>query len=308
MIVAVANGEPVGRITAQLAAEGVIDSTEAMRAYMFFHGTPTVQAGDYELYAHEPFARVLATLSSVPDVFEIDVTPGTTVGLVAAEVDSLPGHSAAAFLAAVRTDPALTGFVPAGTPAGSAPGEAAAGFAQGLLGTGMYQVMPHETDAALAHQMVARFLAVAAGSRLAAVARAYGLSAYDEVVVASLVQEEGVYRMNMSKVARVVYNRLARGMALQMDSTVLYAEGRDSGKVTSGDLQVDSPFNTYLHSGLPPTPIAVPSPEAIDAALHPTPGSWLYFVLVSKSGREAFATTYAQQVANEKLAMKNGAY
>ncbi|HUC35775.1 MAG TPA: endolytic transglycosylase MltG, partial [Acidimicrobiales bacterium] len=116
----------------------------------------------------------------------------------------------------------------------------------------------------------------------------------------------GVYPQNLAKVARVIYNRLARGMDLQMDSTVLYAEHRDGGTVTSADLALQSPYNTYLHAGLTPSPICFPSQASIEAALSPAQGSWLYFVVVSADGTEAFSNTLAEQEANEALAKSRG--
>jgi UPF0755 protein len=110
----------------------------------------------------------------------------------------------------------------------------------------------------------------------------------------------------MPKVARVIYNRLAKGMPLQMDSTVLYAIGQDGGPVTSQDLKIESPYNSYLNTGLPPTPICMPSEVALKAAVDPPAGGWLYFVLVQKNGVMAFSDTFAEQLANEKLAKSRG--
>jgi len=98
--------------------------------------------------------------------------------------------------------------------------------------------------------------------------------------VASIVQKEAISpgtaraatAHNAGPVARVIYNRLARGTPLQMDSTVLYALGRDGGPVTPADLAVRTPYNTYLNTGLTPTPICFPSTTALAAALHPPAG------------------------------------
>jgi UPF0755 protein len=91
-----------------------------------------------------------------------------------------------------------------------------------------------------------------------------------------------------------------------MDSTVLYALGQDGGPVTPQDEQIQSPYNSYLNTGLPPTPICTPSPTALAAAAHPPPGAWLFFELVEKNGTEAFSDTYAEQLANERLAASRG--
>jgi len=176
----------------------------------------------------------------------------------------------------------------------------------GLLGTGTYRVMPGESDQALLGDMIARFDAVASSVGLADGAAALGETPYQAITVASIVQKEGVYQKNLGRVARVIYNRLARGTPLQMDSTVLYSEHRDGGKVTAADLALNTPYNTYLHVGLTPTPICFPSKASLQAALAPTAGNWLYFVVVSNDGTEAFSSTFAGQQANERLAQSRG--
>jgi len=133
-----------------------------------------------------------------------------------------------------------------------------------------------------------------------------GLDAYQLLTVASIVEKEGYLARNMPQTARVVYNRLARGMPLQMDATVEYAIGQDGGPVTHATESIASPYNTYLHTGLTPTPICIPSTQALDATLHAPNGPWLYFTLVDRSGTLAFATTFAQQLANEALAASRG--
>ena len=133
-----------------------------------------------------------------------------------------------------------------------------------------------------------------------------GLTPYQAITVASIVQKEGVIGKNLGPVARVILNRLARDMPLQMDSTVLYSEGRDGGPVTSADLAIRSPYNTYLNKGLTPTPICFPSEAALRATLDPPSGTWLYFVVVQRDGTEAFADTFAEQQANEALAQQRG--
>jgi UPF0755 protein len=133
-----------------------------------------------------------------------------------------------------------------------------------------------------------------------------GLNAYQLLTAASIVEKEGYYAFNMPKVARVIYNRLASGSALQMDATVLYYFQRDGGTVTHAMLQTATPYNTYLNPGLTPTPICTVSATALAAALHPPTGPWLYFTVVDKKGTEAFSTTFAEQLANERLAASRG--
>ena len=154
--------------------------------------------------------------------------------------------------------------------------------------------------------MVDRFEESAAANGLVERSRALGVTPYQVVTVASLIEREARLKEEYPKVARVVYNRLANDMPLQMDSTVLYAIGQDGGPVTSQDLQIKSPYNTYLNKGLTPTPICMPSVTALKSALDPPAGAWLYFTLVQKNGVMAFSDTFAEQQANENLAKSRG--
>ncbi|GAA2341194.1 endolytic transglycosylase MltG [Streptomyces kunmingensis] len=138
------------------------------------------------------------------------------------------------------------------------------------------------------------------------------VSAYRTVTVASIVQAEADNQVDMGRVARVVYNRLAHGMPLQMDSTINYALGRSTLDTSSKDTRIDNPYNTYARRGLPPSPIGNPGDAALEAAINPTRGDWLYFVTV-KPGDTRFTADYAEQrrnVAefnkNQEEAKKNG--
>jgi uncharacterized YceG family protein len=98
-------------------------------------------------------------------------------------------------------------------------------------------------------------------------------------------------------VARVVLNRLERGMPLQMDSTINYALSRATLKTTAKDTRIESPYNSYQRMGLPPTPIDNPGEEAMRATIDPAPGDWLYFVTV-KPGDTRFTASYEEHRRN----------
>ncbi len=297
VVITVKEGEGSDQVTDALSKAGVIGSSLAFRISNVFHGTPTVVPGSYALHENLSFSQVRSILGAGPNVYPVDVHPGFTLAEVAQEVGSeVPGHTAGAFTAVADSGAVLSEFSPAGSH-----------DLEGMLGTGSYLVLPGETDLTLVRQMVTRFDHDATEAGLStASAAALGLTPYQVIVSASVVEKEGYYRVNMPKVARVIYNRLARDMPLQMDSTVLYAIGQDGGPVTSQDLQIASPYNTYLNKGLPPTPICMPSVTALKAAVDPPPGAWLYFVLVQKNGVMAFSDTYAEQEANEQLAKSRG--
>ena len=294
-VVTVAPGASMGTVTASLVRQHVVDSELAFRVYLAIHGTPTVLPGSYLLRRHDSFADVRAKLAGGPDVFTVTVLPGLTMGEVATRVGQISGHDGAHFLALASSGTVRSPYEPAGSTT-----------LDGLVGTGTYLVLPGESDQTLLGDMIARFDTLADSVGLVHGAAALGQSPYQAITVASIVEKEGVYQENLGKVSRVIYNRLARGTPLQMDSTVLYSEHRDGGKVTPADLALDTPYNTYLHAGLTPTPICFPSEASLRAALAPTPGNWLYFVVVSKDGTEAFSDTFAGQEANERLAQSRG--
>ena len=123
------------------------------------------------------------------------------------------------------------------------------------------------------------------------------------MTVASIAQKEGYFTKYFGDVARVVYNRLAAGMHLDMTSTVLYALGQDGGPVTPADQSYVTPYNTYLNPGLTPTPICIVTEAALAAAVSPPPGAWLYFdVVTTQKGTMVFSDTYAGQLAAEAQA------
>lgn len=118
-------------------------------------------------------------------------------------------------------------------------------------------------------------------------------ASYDTLRTASLVQAEADTPADMAKVARVIDNRLARGMPLQMDSTINYALGRSTLHTSHADTELTSAYNTYKHKGLPPTPINNPGEDALRAAARPAKGDWLYFVTVAP-GDTRFSADYEQ--------------
>jgi UPF0755 protein len=123
-------------------------------------------------------------------------------------------------------------------------------------------------------------------------AKKLGVSEYEVVIIASLIEREARFQGDREKVARVIYNRLDKGMKLQIDATVQYALGKTKPVLTYQDLTVESPYNTYLHAGLPPTPIASPGLDSLRAALDPAKGPWLYYLVIDSSGHEYFTASY----------------
>ncbi|MGC0363968.1 UPF0755 protein [Rhodococcus sp. 27YEA15] len=132
-----------------------------------------------------------------------------------------------------------------------------------------------------------------------------GLTPYQLLVSASLVEREAL-PVDMSKVARVIVNRLAVGQPLQFDSTVNYSLDTTEVATTDEDRARVTPWNTYAMPGLPATPIASPSLDALRAVEAPADGDWLYFVTINKEGQTLFTHSYEEHLANIQLALESG--
>lgn len=294
VIVTVHPGDSLDTIAGELHAKGVIASPLAFRLDDLLQGSPTVLAGTYELRQGSSFAAVRAVLSSPPNVAVLTASPGLTLKEIAVNLASEKGNAyAERFLAAAT---------PSVTPSPFADGDSL----EGLIGDTSYLITRSTTPRELARAMVASFDKEAKEAGLTPSTRLNGLDAYQLVTAASIVEKEGYYPRNMPKVARVIFNRLARGQELQMDATVLYYLGRDGGTVTHAMEETPTPYNTYLNTGLTPTPICTVSSAALAAVLHAPPGPWLYFTVIDKRGDEKFVTTFAQQLKDEELAASRG--
>ncbi|MEU7857792.1 endolytic transglycosylase MltG [Nonomuraea sp. NPDC049141] len=156
---------------------------------------------------------------------------------------------------------------------------------EGFLFPATYEVEPGDKAVDLLAAMVERFRAAARKVKLVEKAARVHLTPLEAVTVASMVQAEGGRDEDYPKISRVIYNRLQRGTPLQIDSTVLYAQGKRTAKVTESDTKVRSPYNTYAHTGLPPGPIANPGEKALIATLHPAKGDWHWFVTTDPAHR-----------------------
>lgn len=173
----------------------------------------------------------------------------------------------------------------------------AKGNPEGYLFPATYPVTSATTPKSLLRYMADTAVKRFGADHITAGAQRNNVTVYQTVTVASIVQAEADTASDMGKVARVVHNRLARGMPLQMDSTLNYALNRSTLDTTEGDTKIDSPYNSYERKGLPPTPIGNPGEQAMVAAISPTPGPWLYFVTVAP-GDTRFTDDYAEQQRN----------
>ena len=133
-----------------------------------------------------------------------------------------------------------------------------------------------------------------------------GVSRYQAITVASLVEREAKLDEERPLIASVIYNRLDEGMPLQIDATVIYALGENPGRVLADDLEIDSPYNTYLNLGLPPTPIGAVRHASLAAAADPARTGYFFYVLSGEDGSHGFSETYEQHQEKVRQAKATG--
>jgi UPF0755 protein len=167
---------------------------------------------------------------------------------------------------------------------------------EGYLFPDTYLIASGATPAQIASALTAEF-ARRLPPDAAARARELGLTLPQIVTLASLVEREGKADEERPLIAGVYYNRLRRGMTLDVDATLEYTFTHHKDVITYADLASDSPYNTYKHLGLPPTPIANPGLPSLLAALHPQASDYLYYVAMG-NGHHAFSRTLAEHNAN----------
>ncbi|MCP2166660.1 endolytic transglycosylase MltG [Goodfellowiella coeruleoviolacea] len=178
---------------------------------------------------------------------------------------------------------------------------------EGLIVRGVYSVEPGASAENVIKSVITASVAKLQAAGLPKGADATGFRPYEVLIVASLAEKEGIEK-DFGKVARVVYNRLAKPMSLGLDSTINYELERPTLLTNDQDRERSGPYNTYDLQGLPPTPIGSPSDQAVKAAIQPEDGTWLFFVKCDKDGTSCFADTYDQHNENRHLAEQRGAY
>ncbi|MCY3806851.1 MAG: endolytic transglycosylase MltG [bacterium] len=300
-LVEIPNGAGVNDIARILDNEGVV--ANATIARLWWRDAESLQAGDYYFAENMSVdqARAILEAGPIPPAFEsITIPEGLWLGEIADRLlDSLPEFDPAELQAALSDGQIRSRYMPVGIDS-----------LEGVLFPDTYQVDEAgvSDERALLRRMVEQFDTVAAQVGYDDALERIGLTPYQLLVAASIVEAEAARSEDRPKVARVIYNRLNAGMPLQMDATVLFAIGRRKSSLTLTDLDVDSPYNTRRFSGLPPTPIAAPGRESLAAAMNPEPGEWLYFVLVERDGTLFFTEDYDEFLVRAADARARGVF
>jgi UPF0755 protein len=297
--VTVPEGASTQQIVATLDAKRVIKNSRLFRVYLRFKGAGPFEAGDYTFPANLSFGRVVSILGKGPTISfnRLTIPEALTLKDIADRVGRLPGRSAAKFLEVAQSGTVRSTYQPPDST-----------NLEGLIFPDTYFVDPKDDETAILRRMVAEFDKVAGELGLDRAQSSVSLPPYQAAVVASLIESESKVGVDRPKIAQVIYNRLARGMKLQIDATVIYARGgrRPSGQVLFKDLEIDSPYNTYKFTGLPPTPIAAVGKASLRAALAPESGPWLYYVKFQSDGTHKFATTLDEHNRNVADARRRG--
>jgi len=284
----IAEGSTAADVGELLEDRGVIRSALAFRISAQLRGFGSdIQAGAYELTTNMAITDVFDVLEAGPLVETVSLTipEGLEVREIAATAGEALGLDTMTFQqAATGGNFALEPYLPQGTET-----------VEGFLFPKTYDFGTEGlSEEAVIERLLAQFEAEAATLDWGR-AEDLGLTHYETVIVASLIEREARVPRDRAKISAVIHNRLREGMPLQIDATVQYALPEENRELTFDDYEFESPYNTYLHAGLPPTPIASPGLASLEAALNPADVDYLYFVVTDPdTGRHAFAETYEE--------------
>ena len=279
--VTVRSGEGSVEIGRNLRDAGVVDSVNRFRDVAAERRLDSLlKPGKYKLVTGMDIDAVLEILVKGPSTgVPFTIPEGYTVAQIVDTIVATKQFSRAEVDKALKSKDQIVPHRPKGVTS-----------LEGLLFPDTYGIEPDDTAIGVLQAMLDQLEVVLSRYQLSTAPRK--LSPSQVLIVASMIEREAKVEADRPKIAAVIYNRLAAGRRLEVDATVQYAVGRT--RLTARDLQVRSPYNTYVHAGLPPTPIAAPGEAAIRAALQPADGDWLYYVLASKDGAHAFTNSYQE--------------
>lgn len=305
--------DTVESISQRLQGRGLITNSRVFRYYVDHNGGLVLTPGDYELRPRDHIGNVMRVLRTPPSLTYTNVTfpEGFTLAKMSQRLSQkLPRTDPTAFMTAVTDGSIRSPLQPEG-----------ATSLEGLLFPDTYRISADETPGHVAQRMIDNMNLVVRQEGVEAKAYQLGFSSYQAITIASMIEREAKVDEDRPKIARVIINRLKLGMPLQIDATLLY--GQPPGTSVSDVINLDTPYNTYLHTGLPLTPIANPGRASIQAAVNPAPDPsqgdpvcvalpnptdchYLYYVLGDEDGRHVFAATLDQHNINVQHARDLG--
>lgn len=278
-------GDSVLLVSQRVYELGMTSSPQALRWYWRIRGGGTLREGRYVLTSivgMDALYRLFASGSAL--VVRVTLPEGYTVAQMAARLQEQAGIGQGAFLKAATDS---TGHL-----------------LEGHLFPDTYDLLYAEDASAVVARMEQRLASVLPADWSAQAARRK-LTSDQLLTVASIVEREAKYDADRPLVASVIFNRLSAGMLLQMDATLGYVLPSQNGFYSYDQLKDDSPYNTYVHAGLPPTPICNPGLPSLEAAAHAPDTAYLYF-LAKPDGHCVFARTFAEHQRNMRLYLPGG--
>jgi UPF0755 protein len=300
VVVEIQPGWTPAQVGDALQQAGVIDSSAAFQQVATGAGfAGGYKAGRYDFVENSTPREALDTLRGgprriVPDL-KLLLPPGLTLGQIAERVGKLEGKSAQAFLAAAASGTVRSKYEPP-----------LVNSLEGLTWPDTYFIGANDDEAQILQKIVSQFDAKADALGLAGSGPANGgQSPYQAIVTASLIEAEAGSVDDAPLISAVIANRLKDNTPLQIDATLCYAKGGCPPVPTDADRKIDSPYNTYKVTGLPPTPIRTVSEVALKAALAPAPVPYKYYVS-DANGKTYYATTLQEHEKNVAKARNGG--
>jgi UPF0755 protein len=298
-------GDSAADIGKTLYAAGVVASEQAFTdAASDNSQSQNIQPGSYRMRKHMSGKNAVALLldpAARDAANDVVVTEGATVVDVETKLEKVLGASHHdAIVAAIENAPKL------GLPIDYRTGGRIPSSAEGFLYPATYSLDPGTTPGDALQKMVTRFTAQDRSTGFTDAAKQLRITPYQALIIASIAQAEAKFPQDMPKVARVILNRLHARTNLQIDATSAYAAKLahlDPSKVIYAD--VAGPYNTYKHQGLPPTPIDNPGSAAMDGAVNPAKGNWLFYVNGDAAGHLFFTKSEQAFAAAAAKCKKN---
>jgi UPF0755 protein len=290
-----------------LEKNGIIRNKDLFAVYLKYKKQGSrFQAGDYEMTPGLGLDEIIAKLNSGETVKEetlrFTVPEGYTLKQIADKLAEQKAVNADEFLKLADQPAGMADVL-----AGALPADPKIKHAlEGYLFPETYEMKKGSTGLDILKRMAAE-----EKKKLDAIPdfqnrlKARGLTVHQLLTVASLVEKEAAVEQERPLIAGVIYNRLQAGKRLEIDATVQYALPVYKERLMEADLKTESPYNTYLHDGLPPGPIASPGLSSIEAALSPQPSKYMFYVTKKDGSRtHLFAETYQQHLKNIELSKK----
>ena len=283
--VEVVKGDTLESVAGKLEEAGVIDSAFMFETEARVEGHSTeIKTGEYTFKPGEDSDKILEKLTAgaaVPTV-AVTIPEGLTLQETAETVAEHSGVSAAEFEAAARKTDYGYAFLE----------DPAIKTTEGFLFPRKYEFEKGATAEQIVNRLLAQYLLETQTLDIAGAKERLNLTEYELVTVASLIEGEAASAEERPLVASVIYNRIRKDMPLQIDASIQYALEKPKEELSLADLKIDSPYNTYENTGLPPGPICSPGRQSLQAAIEPADTDYLYYMLQANGERHTFTTNY----------------